>query len=119
MTSSSTFGVHFVLRSNKSQKGKLPVYARVTVNGTRCELALKQYLNPSDWNAGKGIANPAAAILSAAMMLDWLGLDRAAQRIRTAVERALEKGETTPDLGGKLKTEQMGQAVADEIKSSA
>ena len=56
--SSSTFGVHFVLRSNKPQLGKLPVYARITVNGTRCELALKEYLSPTDWNSGKGIAQP-------------------------------------------------------------
>lgn len=30
--SSSTFGVHFVLRSNKPQQGKLPVYARISVS---------------------------------------------------------------------------------------
>jgi tartrate dehydrogenase/decarboxylase/D-malate dehydrogenase len=68
--------------------------------------------------AGKGIANPAAAILSAAMMLEWLGLDQAAQKIRAAVEKVLENGQTTPDLGGKLKTGQMGQAVVEELKSS-
>ena len=65
--------------------------------------------------AGKGIANPTAAILSAAMMLDWLGLDQAAQKIRTAVENLLQQGQTTVDLGGKLTTEQMGKVVADTI----
>lgn len=58
MTSSGTFGVHFVLRSNRQQNGKSAVYARITVNGTRCELALKEYLSPGDWNAGKGMALP-------------------------------------------------------------
>lgn len=58
MISSGTFGVHFVLRSNKPQQGKLPVYANITVNGTRCELVLKEYLSPADWNSGKGNAHP-------------------------------------------------------------
>ncbi|THU32539.1 site-specific integrase [Niastella caeni] len=58
MTSSGTFGVHFVLRSNRQQDGKSAVYARITVNGSRCELALKEYLSPADWNVGKGMAAP-------------------------------------------------------------
>jgi isocitrate/isopropylmalate dehydrogenase len=61
--------------------------------------------------AGKGIANPIAAILSAAMMLDHLQLPAAASRIRGAVERTLADGNKTPDLGGKLSTRQMGEAV--------
>jgi hypothetical protein len=58
MTFTNTFGVHFVLRANKKQNDKFPVYARITVNKTRCELALKQYLNPNDWNQGKGMCKP-------------------------------------------------------------
>jgi tartrate dehydrogenase/decarboxylase/D-malate dehydrogenase len=65
--------------------------------------------------AGKGIANPAAAILSAAFMLEWLGLPEAADRIRGAVERALSENETTPDLGGRLTTEEMGKAIAGRL----
>jgi len=61
--------------------------------------------------AGKGIANPIAAILSAAMMLDHLQLPAAATRIRQAVERTLAGGAKTPDLGGKLTTREMGTAV--------
>jgi hypothetical protein len=49
MRSTSTFGVHFTLRS-REQDGKHPVYARITVNKTRCELSLKQYLLKNDWN---------------------------------------------------------------------
>lgn len=65
--------------------------------------------------AGKGIANPVAAILSAAMMLDHLELSSAATRIRTAVERALADGQHTPDLGGSLTTEQAGEAIIGRL----
>lgn len=61
--------------------------------------------------AGKGIANPTAAILSAAMMLDWLEERRAAGRIRAAVERCIAAGDRTPDLGGKLTTTEMADRV--------
>jgi tartrate dehydrogenase/decarboxylase/D-malate dehydrogenase len=65
--------------------------------------------------AGKGIANPIAAILSAAMMLDHLQQPAAAMRIRRAVERALASGAKTPDLGGKLTTREMGSAVVERL----
>lgn len=61
--------------------------------------------------AGQGIANPIAAILSAALMLDHLQLRGAAEQIRSAVERTLAAGNKTPDLGGHLSTIQMGDAV--------
>lgn len=61
--------------------------------------------------AGRGVANPTAAILSAAMMLDFLGQPRAAQRIRGAVERTLASHHRTLDLGGKLTTRAMGEAI--------
>ncbi|WP_334160820.1 3-isopropylmalate dehydrogenase [Phenylobacterium sp.] len=61
---------------------------------------------------GQGIANPLAAILSFEMALRW-SLDRAdlADRLFAAVTRALEGGARTPDLGGKLSTAAMGDAV--------
>jgi hypothetical protein len=55
MRSTNTFGVHFTLR-NKEQNGKHPVYARIVVNKTRCELSLKHHLLKNDWNEIKGIA---------------------------------------------------------------
>jgi len=61
--------------------------------------------------AGQGIANPIAAMLSAALMLDHLQLRGAAEQIRSAVERTLAAGNKTPDLGGHLSTVQMGDAV--------
>ncbi len=62
--------------------------------------------------AGQGKANPLATILSAAMMLRYsLGMAAEADRIETAVASALAAGARTPDLGGKLSTSQMGDAV--------
>jgi tartrate dehydrogenase/decarboxylase/D-malate dehydrogenase len=62
--------------------------------------------------AGKGIVNPIAAILTGAMMLDFLGARRAAGRIRKAVGAVLAAGATrTPDLGGASRTREVTEAV--------
>ncbi len=67
--------------------------------------------------AGRGIANPAGSILSAAMMLEWLGENAAAAAMRTAVERAFADGNLTLDLGGKLTTTQFTTAVVARLGS--
>jgi site-specific recombinase XerD len=54
MEKKDTFGVHYVLRRMPS--GKHHLYARIAVNGTICELAIKQTIAPSEWNIAKGIA---------------------------------------------------------------
>ena len=61
--------------------------------------------------AGKGVANPVGAIRSAAMMMQWLGEPEKARCIEAAVQRALESGARTPDLGGSSKTADVTQAV--------
>ena len=75
--------------------------------------------------AGKGIANPTAMILSAAMMLDWLG-DRHGSTVAGDAARAIENGVDhafgqlglrTYDIGGKNGTRDIGQTVADLIRS--
>jgi tartrate dehydrogenase/decarboxylase/D-malate dehydrogenase len=66
--------------------------------------------------AGKGVANPVATILSTAMMLDWLGLEEGAGRIRQAVETTLARGAGTPDLGGKLNTVEMTDEIIRGLK---
>ena len=66
--------------------------------------------------AGKGIANPTAAVLSGAMMLDWLGETDTALMIRTAVDRALASGNLTPDVGGTLTTAEMTQAIVNHLE---
>jgi site-specific recombinase XerD len=58
MRNSNTFGVHFTLRGSRQQNGKLPLYARIVINKTRCELSLKHSLHKNDWNEIKGIAKP-------------------------------------------------------------
>jgi 3-isopropylmalate dehydrogenase len=66
--------------------------------------------------AGKGIANPLAAILSLGMMLDHLGQPRGADRIRAAVQRLLlQPSPRTPDLGGRASTAEVGEAVRSLI----
>ncbi len=62
--------------------------------------------------AGKGIANPVATILSAAMMLDWLGEGAAAGRIQTAVRSVFQnRAARTRDMGGTLSTSEMTDAI--------
>jgi tartrate dehydrogenase/decarboxylase/D-malate dehydrogenase len=68
---------------------------------------------------GKNIANPGAAILSAAMMLDWLGHGAASKMIRGAVERAVRLGHTTPDLGGTCTTTQMTDRIIEQLEGGA
>ena len=70
--------------------------------------------------AGKGIANPLATILSAAMMLRYtLGLEEQATRIENAVQKVLAQGYRTGDIytDGTIKvgTREMGQAVLDAL----
>lgn len=66
--------------------------------------------------AGKGIANPCAAILSLEMALRWsLDQAEAADRIFAAVSGALEAGARTKDLGGTLSTSDMGSAILAQL----
>jgi 3-isopropylmalate dehydrogenase len=73
--------------------------------------------------AGKNIANPMATILSAAMMLDWLG-DRnddsvcidAAVTLENAVAKIIADGKVrTPDIGGSSSTTEVANAIADAL----
>jgi isocitrate dehydrogenase (NAD+) len=62
--------------------------------------------------AGKGIANPTALLLAAAMMLDHIGRDDLAKRLRAAIDRALvEDNVRTGDLGGRASTSAFTEAV--------
>jgi tartrate dehydrogenase/decarboxylase / D-malate dehydrogenase len=62
--------------------------------------------------AGRGVANPTAAILAAAMLLDWVGEAEAAGRIERAVAAVLGAGRVrTPDLGGTAGTADVTAAV--------
>jgi 3-isopropylmalate dehydrogenase len=61
--------------------------------------------------ASKGIANPIGAILTSAMMLEYLGFQTLSDEIEEAVRGAVSARETTRDLGGELSTEQAGNAI--------
>jgi 3-isopropylmalate dehydrogenase len=61
--------------------------------------------------AGKNVANPIGAILSAALLLETLGRDDDARRIEGAVESAVHAGEVTRDVGGSLGTREAGDAI--------
>lgn len=66
--------------------------------------------------AGKGIANPTAFILSGAMMLDYLGENEKAGRIRKAVLETLTEGRAvTADLGGSASTEQYTEELIKHL----
>ena len=66
--------------------------------------------------AGKGIANPIAAIWAGAMMLDFLGEAGAARHIREAVEKVTAAGNVlTPDLGGRARTGEVTAAVCAQL----
>src|SRR5713226_2096714 len=62
--------------------------------------------------AGKNIANPFGAILTAAMMLGHLGLTKEAENFEAAVLDAVRQKKTTPDVGGTLGTREAGEWVA-------
>jgi len=65
--------------------------------------------------AGKDISNPIGAILTAAMMLEFLGHRDEANAIERAVVAAIGAGETTQDIGGKLGTKAAGEAVLKRL----
>jgi 3-isopropylmalate dehydrogenase len=61
--------------------------------------------------AGRDLANPVAALLTTALLLDHLGYADAARSVERAVRTAVQRRETTPDLGGSLGTRAAGDAV--------
>jgi 3-isopropylmalate dehydrogenase len=62
--------------------------------------------------AGRNIANPMGAVLSAAMMFEYFGWTAEAHAIEAAVRAAVHEQETTPDLGGDLGTRELGDWLA-------
>jgi 3-isopropylmalate dehydrogenase len=75
--------------------------------------------------AGQGLANPTATLLSAAMMLEWLGARGAGQgfadaaaELESAVDEAFAAGLRTPDIGGRDGTAAVARAVAARLRPS-
>jgi 3-isopropylmalate dehydrogenase len=69
--------------------------------------------------AGKNVANPVGAILSAALMLDYLGRSKEAAAIEAAVKDAVVGGHGTAEIGGTLGTRETGDYIANGIRTSA
>ena len=65
--------------------------------------------------AGKNVANPLGAILTAAMMLAHLGLTRESAKIEDAVLAAVQRKRMTRDVGGAMDTSEVGEWVAERV----
>ena len=65
--------------------------------------------------AGQGIANPAGAIWSASLMLDYLGEPEAGRTLMSALEDVCREGPRTRDVGGTASTRAVGDAVAEQV----
>ena len=91
-------------------------------------LAPSGNLNPGSWAlfepvhgsapdiAGKGIANPLAAVGCAALVLEYLGLDAAAADVDACIQASIREGVTTPDLGGGATTREVGEWMVDRLR---
>lgn len=65
--------------------------------------------------AGRGIANPLGSVLTAAMMLDFLGWREEGDALRRVTNEALRENFVTPDLGGEKKTAEVGDWLASRV----
>jgi tartrate dehydrogenase/decarboxylase/D-malate dehydrogenase len=93
--------------------GSIGLASSANINPTRKHPSMFEPVHGSAPDiAGRGIANPLAAILSASLMLSHLGLEKSAVAVRDAVSKVLSEGKVkTADLGGKNTTAEMGDAV--------
>jgi 3-isopropylmalate dehydrogenase len=102
--------------------GGLGLAGSINAGDERC-IAQAQHGSAPDI-AGTGRANPTSLILSAAMLLEWIGARRgeaklaaAAKGIETAVDSTLRNPETrTADLGGRLGTQEFAKAIAERLR---
>ena len=97
--------------------GSMGLAASANIDPTRRNLSMFEPVHGSAPDiTGQGIANPLAAILSAAMMLDHLQLPAAAQAMQQSVHDLLEsRGPRTPDLGGDATTSEVGDAIVESL----
>ena len=66
--------------------------------------------------AGQNVANPAGAVLASALMLDHLGMNQQANKLREVVRAAVREKQTTADIGGKLGTREAGDWLAARVQ---
>ncbi len=65
--------------------------------------------------AGRNLANPMAAVLTAGMMLDHLGYSEEATQVEKIVAEAIHQGMTTPDFGGRFGTREVGNWICQRL----
>ena len=95
-------------------QGGLGTAASANIHPNRCSLFEPVHGSAPDL-IGTGKANPMAAVLSAAMMLNHLGCASAAQSIENAVIDQIAAGDTTPDLGGNLSCSEVGDRLLSRV----
>ncbi len=96
--------------------GSLGIAASANIDPERRYPSMFEPVNGSAPDiAGLGIANPIAAVWSAAMMLEHLGLRDEAVRVMRAIEWTTENGPRTPDLGGVATTKSVGDALVEAL----
>jgi tartrate dehydrogenase/decarboxylase / D-malate dehydrogenase len=97
--------------------GSLGLAASTNINPTRQFPSMFEPVHGSAPDiAGRGIANPMAAIWSGALMMEFLGHPDVAEKIVAAIEATTAAGVAlTPDLGGKASTEAVGDAVMSHL----
>lgn len=91
--------------------GSLGLAASANLNPRESRGLFEPVHGSAPYIAGQGTANPVGAILSGAMMLEFLDEGRVAEDLRTAVNKVLSRGLGTPDIGGSCSTSEL----ADEI----
>jgi tartrate dehydrogenase/decarboxylase/D-malate dehydrogenase len=99
--------------------GSIGLAASANLNPARTGPSLFEPIHGSAPDiAGRGIANPIATIAAGALMLEWLGEEEASNFVQGAIESVLAAGAVrTPDLGGRATTEQMTDAVLDQLRT--
>ena len=98
-------------------QGSLGLAASANLDPTRANPSMFEPVHGSAPDiAGKGVANPLAAIWTASLMLEHLGEADAAAAVFDALQRVVRNGDVrTPDLGGRSSTADVGRAVAEIV----
>jgi tartrate dehydrogenase/decarboxylase/D-malate dehydrogenase len=97
-------------------QGSLGLPAAANLNPERAHPSMFEPVHGSaPGRAGKGIANPMAAVWAGGLMLDHLGETDAAGAVMDALRAVARNGPRTPDLGGQATTVEVGEAVRREV----
>lgn len=100
-----------------SLAGSIGIAASSNLDHTRKNPSMFEPVHGSAFDiTGRGVANPLGAIWSAAEMLTWLGESTAAEHLMECVQTVCRAGILTADLGGNAKTQDMVNAICEEIE---